>query len=256
MTLLRGALRRYCRRISNRTVLEIDVKGFIGIVCGLKSEENAVLKASDSDPRLAIGVSGANAARAVAIATQFCQGGARMIISVGVSGGLDPTLSPGDLVIGKSVITKAGDAFDCDRSSAEALTQVLADRIKPSVIYGADEVILNASDKASIFTETTATSVDMESHGVARAAQSAGVPFAAIRAIADPADRTLPPAALNAVNDDGSTKVFTTLANAARDPAQFPALMQLGKDSGKALTTLRGELGGLLGALFLCSDLV
>ncbi|MEL6506177.1 MAG: phosphorylase, partial [Pseudomonadota bacterium] len=89
-----------------------------------------------------------------------------------------------------------------------------------------------------------------------RAAQGSGAAFLAIRAIADPADRTLPSAALNAVNKDGSTKVFSTLVNAARDPGQFPALLQLGQDSSNALSTLSGNLGGLLGALFLRGDLV
>jgi len=214
-----------------------------------------VRKAS-ADPRLRIGVSGANAARAEAIAAHFCEEGATAIISVGVSGGLDPALAPGDLVIGQSVVTAAGETFSCDTALMGTLPNRRGQPITPSIIYGANEVILEANDKKDIFAKTGATSVDMESHGAARAAQGGGAAFLAIRAIADPADRTLPSAALNAVNKDGSTKVFSTLVNAARDPGQFPALLQLGQDSSNALSTLSGNLGGLLGALFLRGDLV
>ncbi len=95
----------------------------------------------------------------------------------------------------------------------------------------------------------------MESHGAARAAKRAGVPFLAIRAIADPAHRALPKSALGAVAPDGSTKVVSTLMKAAAAPWEFPALLQLGFDSDRALIALGRNLGGLLGALFVGLDL-
>ncbi|MHA7873457.1 MAG: nucleoside phosphorylase-I family protein, partial [Hyphococcus sp.] len=89
----------------------------------------------------------------------------------------------------------------------------------------------------------------------ARAAAQNKTPFIAIRAIADPADRALPPAALKAIAPDGGTRTFATLVAAFGDPKQFPALMKLGADNAAALKTLRRDLGPLFGALFLSFDL-
>lgn len=226
---------------------------FIGVVCGLKSEAAAVRGALGDDARIRIGVSGANAARAEGIARRFCAGGARAIVSVGVSGGLDPALKPGDLIIGAAVVVKSGAAYESDLS---LLAKLDADASRGRArILGADDIIDSAEAKAALFTEHQAIAVDMESHGCAKAARDAGVPFLAIRAVADPADRALPPAALGAVAPDGSTRIFKTLRAALRDPKQFPELMKLGEDSGAATKTLRRDLGPIFRNLFAALEL-
>ena len=126
---------------------------------------------------------------------------------------------------------------------------------KMASLFGADFIIDSASKKSELFANHSAVAVDMESHGAARAAAHAGVPFLAIRAIADPADRALPKAALGAVAPDGSTRVMATLGAALRDPKQFPELMKLGADSAAATKTLRRDLGPLFFRLFLSLDL-
>lgn len=228
---------------------------FIGVICGLKAEAAAVRDAV-RDKRLRVGVSGADAVRAETIATTLCHEGAGAIVSIGVSGGLDPALAPGDLIIGNEIIADDGAVWESHlylmgamRDAARALGA------KTGKLFGSDEIIQNTSKKSALFHNHNALAVDMESHGAARAAAAAGVPFLAIRAIADPADRALPPAALNAVAADGSTRTLVTLAAALRDPKQFPALMKLGKDSKAALKTLRRDLGVLFDRLFLSLDL-
>lgn len=246
---------------------------FIGVVCGLKSEAAAVLSALGDDARIRIGVSGANAQRAESIARQYCAEGARAILSVGVSGGLHAELNPGDLLISTKVLVKLeGDYKEINTPlSANKLrsidswqyanTRSQSDGAPvPNAIYGrfllgSDEIIQTADQKIALFETTKALAVDMESHGCARAAKEAGVPFLAIRTIADPADRALPPAALGAVAPDGSTRVLKTLGAALRDPKQFPELMKLGADNSAALKTLRRDLGPLFRSLFLALDL-
>ena len=228
----------------------------MGVVCGLQSEAKAVRQAYP-DPRIEIRVSGANAERAETLAGALCAQGAGAIISVGISGGLAPHLQPGDMIIGDKVVTSAGEEFACSSRGLDLLTRSHKARaVTPSTIYGADQVIESASQKADLWTHYGAASVDMESHGAARAAKEADVAFLAIRAIADPSERSLPAAALNAVNADGSTKVISTLVNAMKAPAQMPELMQLGADSNAALKTLRDNLGGLFGVLLLGSNLI
>lgn len=227
---------------------------FIGVICGLKSEAAAVRSVLGDGARIRIGVSGANAQRAEGIAREFCADGARAILSVGVSGGLDPALMPGALVVGEKTIAGNGDAWSSDKNLLEISRNTLSE-VTTGVLFGADDIIDNVEVKAMLFQKHHAMAVDMESHGCARAAAEARVPFLAIRAIADPADRALPPAALGAVAPDGSTRVFKTLGAALRDPKQFPELMKLGADSAAASKTLRRDLGPLFRSLFLALDL-
>ena len=228
---------------------------FIGVVCGLKSEA-AALKTAVDDPRLRIGISGAHAGRAEQIATQFCQSQAAAIISVGVSGGLDPALSPGALVVADRIVADDGSTYECHRYLTGAIRNVVEETgAKTGTLFGSDDIVESASKKSALFHNFNALAVDMESHGAARAAHLAEVPFLAIRSIADPADRALPSAALNAVAEDGSTKVLSTLGAALLKPTQFPALMKLGSDSEAALKALRGSLGLFFGRLFVSLDL-
>ncbi|MCK5747041.1 MAG: hypothetical protein KAH44_12535, partial [Oricola sp.] len=90
-------------------------RSFIGVVCGLKSEAQAVAAAKVDQSKLRIGISGANAARAEEIARGFCNDGASAILSVGVSGGLDPALKPGDLIIGETIIADDGSVYASDK---------------------------------------------------------------------------------------------------------------------------------------------
>jgi len=223
---------------------------FIGIVCGLRSEAAAVAASVDRS-KIRVGISGANAQRAEAIAHRFCEKGANAILSIGVSGGLDPALQPGDVVIGDRVIADDGSRYESDGF----LLASFKDKHPRVTLFGSDEIIDSTVKKSALFHNHGAAAVDMESHGAARAAARAGAPFAAIRAIADPADRALPAAALNAVAPDGSTRIISTLASAMRDPQQFPELMKLGQDSAAATRALRRDLGLLFRSLFLSFDL-
>ncbi len=227
---------------------------FIGIVCGLKSEAAAMRAAARSD-KIRIAVSGASAERAEAMAHQFSRDGAKAIVSIGVSGGLDPMLRPGDLIVGETVRTRRGEEFAAAGPLLAALALDEEAPLRRAALFGADQIVATALAKARIYEQFGAAAVDMESHGAARAARSAGIPFAAIRAIADPASRALPAAALDAVAPDGSTKIFTVLAACVKAPGEFPALLKLGADSEAALKTLRRDLGGLFRRLLFSLDL-
>ncbi len=223
---------------------------FIAVICGLKSEAKAVEEAVANKP-VRVGVSGADAGRAEKLAAEFCEQGAAAVVSAGVSGGLDPDLKPGDLLIGETVVTADGAVYASDIYLMRALKQAKCfETAKVGALFGADEIVDSVEKKTTIFADHKALAVDMESHGAARAAVRAGVPFVAIRAVADPADRALPEAALYAVAEDGSTRALMTLARAMGDPKQFPGLVKLGADSATATKTLRRDLGPLFLRLF------
>ncbi len=229
---------------------------FIAVICGLKSE-SAVVRAAGKSDKLRIDVSGASAARAYDLARTACQDGAAAVISIGVSGGLDPALQPGDLVIGDEVIAdETGSHYQADEYLMGAAKASVSNRpVSIGPIFGSDSIVQSADHKTALHYNHNAVAVDMESHGAARAAAEFSAPFIAIRAIADPVDRALPKAALNAVAPDGSTRVLATLFEMAKAPGDIPALLQLGSDSQKALKTLRRDLGPFFDRLFLALDL-
>lgn len=233
---------------------------FIGVVCGLKSEAAAAGKAAralrGAEDRVRIGVSGADSGRAEAIARRFAREGAATLLSVGVSGGLDPGLATGALVATSDVQSASG-RIEVRRASVAPVIVAAgasAPTIVDALIYGSDKIIRTSAEKAALFRETGAVAVDMESHGAAKAASDAGLPFLALRAVADPASRAIPNAALGAVAEDGGTRVLPTLLRCARAPQEFPALLQLGADSAEALRALSRGLGLFLGGLLLRLD--
>ena len=230
---------------------------FIAVICGLKSEA-AVVEQVVGAEKIRVDVSGADAGRAYDLVRIACQDGAAAVVSVGVSGGLAPALIPGDLVIGKEVIADDGAKYEADGVLLGAiLSGERRDERRGATgpLFGSDAIIQSDKHKSALFQNHGALAVDMESHGAARAAAASSTPFIAIRAIADPASRALPKAALNAVAPDGSTRVLHTLTAACRDPKQFPALMKLGGDSQAALKTLRRDLPPIFKSLFDTLDL-
>ncbi len=244
---------------------------FLGVVCGLQSEATAVRRGLTNfhGTRVEVGVSGANADRAAGIAADFQKAGCVGLLSVGVSGGLDPSLRPGDLVVtGDVYAAPEGTARMASNGREPGPFQLIEhahrdlsrlaktpSNAQAAPILGVDKIIQSADEKAKLFAQTGAIAVDMESHAVARIAARHGLAFLAIRGIADPASRALPPAAMNAVAPDGSTRIMTTLLECAKAPGQFPALLQLGSESNKALATLRRDLSVLISGFFLRLDL-
>lgn len=231
------------------------MSAFVAVICGLKSEA-AAIKASlaaakiDAD-KVRIGVSGANAARAEDLAEGLIAAGARAVISAGLCGGLAPDLRPGDLIIGERVVSASGDVILSDRNLLAAAPQSA-----PKVaIFGSDDIIDSAQKKALIFGRYASQTVDMESHGAARAAARASAPFIAVRAVADGASRALPKAALGAVMASGAINVLNVFLECVKSPQQFEEIAMLGRESGAATETLRRDFGDVFGAFLLALDL-
>ena len=87
--------------------------------------------------------------------------------------------------------------------------------------------------------------VDMESLGVAEIAAHAGVPFVILRALADPAERALPKAAAEGLDDQGNVRLGAVLWSLLRDPSQLPGLIRVGLDTNAALSALKAAVGKL-----------
>jgi adenosylhomocysteine nucleosidase len=81
----------------------------------------------------------------------------------------------------------------------------------------------------------------MESGAVAEAAVEAGVPFAVLRAICDPADRAVPHAALVALNAAGGLAAIRMAVSILTRPHQIAGMLALAGDAAMARRALRAH---------------
>jgi hopanoid-associated phosphorylase len=174
----------------------------------------------------------------------------RGVISFGVAGGLDPTLKSGDIVVATEVLSGdtrwlAGLPLNEEMIASVALG---GRRVIRGGLAGVEQVIAARAGKAALRLETGAAAVDMESHIAAAYAAEAGLPFAALRVISDPATRALPPLALTAIKPNGDIDLRKVLHSLARNPASLRALVSTGIDFSRALRSLRGCRSFLLGS--------
>ena len=90
----------------------------------------------------------------------------------------------------------------------------------------------------------------MESLTAGRFALERRAPFAILRAVADPADRDLPPLVLKAVDCDGRIDGVAVIGELIRFPGQLAGLIAAARDSRAAFRAL-DRCRGLLPSLFL-----
>jgi adenosylhomocysteine nucleosidase len=141
-------------------------------------------------------------------------------------------MPPGTIIVPRFVWSDGRD-FQTDPSLCELLGGATHDRL-----LGSDAIAQTRADKASLHRSTGGDAVDLESGAVANVAGHAGVPFAVLRAICDPADRDLPPAALAALDHRGVIGMWRVLGSVMRHPGQIPVLIGLARDASAARSAL------------------
>lgn len=214
----------------------------VGLITGLASEVEAL---GSLEPNCEVRCAGARANRAEAHARELIHEGADGLISFGIAGGLIPDLPPGSLVLADWVIgAEGGQAYACDGAWRNRIRDavVAADptiQVKGGGLTGSNAMIASSAGKAALQQKSGAVAVDMESAAVARVAAEAGKPFVVVRAVADPAERTIPAWLSDSVNEAGEPRYAHVITNLAIRPWSVPALIRVASDSEKALETLR-----------------
>lgn len=173
----------------------------------------------------------------------------RGVLSFGIAGGLDPGLPPGACVLADAVV-HGDDRFTVDEGWLLSLTARLPGAVV-GAIAGVSSPAADAGAKALLRQRSGACAVDMESHLAALAARRHGLPFAALRIVADPAHRGIPACALAALRGDGGTALVPLLRALASNPAELPLLAALGADAFTArwrLRSARATAGHAFGA--------
>jgi adenosylhomocysteine nucleosidase len=215
------------------------------IVTGLMQEARIA-----AGPGMTVICSSSDPRQLRALLTVFDPTTIRGVISFGVAGGLDPTLKSGDVVVATEVMAGdtrwlAGLALNEQLIASVGLANR---RIVRGRLAGAEQVVAARHVKAALHSETGAAAVDMESHIAADYAAKAGLPFAALRVISDPATRALPPLAMAAIRPNGGVDLRKVLGGIARNPLTILDLVSTGIDFNRALRSLRGCRGFLLGS--------
>lgn len=209
----------------------------IGLIAGL------VLEARIARPLgLAIAVGGGTAAGAERAAEQLAAGGVSALVSFGLAGGLDPRLRPGDRIVPR-IVHAAGQDWPTDPALSELLGGVTVE-----TLLSETRVVACASAKRQLWLTTHAAAVDLESGAAARAAERYGLRFAVLRAISDPAERSLPAAALSSLDRNGRVQPFRVMMAIAGHPLQILQLLALGHDASlarRALALRVKEIGTL-----------
>ena len=167
------------------------------------------------------------------------------IVSFGIAGGLAPDLPPGTLVLADAVLGEDGARWATTPEWRSALRRLPA--AGEGDVFGATTALATTAAKAAVHRRTGAVATDLESAVAARLAGRARLPFLVLRAIADPAERDLPQAALLPLSPDGTPDLPRILASVLGDLRQVPALLRLARDARSALRAL-ADAAPVLGA--------
>lgn len=223
----------------------------IAFVTGLRAESKIIETAAKRARRTVfVACAGADAGRAQDAAARLIGQGAEAIVSFGLCGGLDPGLRPGALILAESVKDRDGECFGADPAwRSRMLDRLQAAGVMPlgGSLLGCGHAVASAAEKQRLHRTLDAAAVDMESHGIARAAARAGVPFLALRAVADPAARSLPQAALAALGPDGGLRRGALAGALLSRPWEIVAMIRLGGEARRAFVTLERAAAALLG---------
>lgn len=193
-------------------------------------------------------VGGGDQRRTIAV-VEAAAGRAECLVSFGIAGALAPGLKPCDIVLSTEVVDDDRRWLSSDRLQQQigSLARELGAIEGP--VLGARMPVATKTAKRAAWQRTGAIAVDLESVVVARAAAALGIPFVVLRAIADPASRDLPPAALIPLTEDGMPAIGAVLSSVMRRPRQLPTLVAVAREARQALRALVGPAHALNRAL-------
>lgn len=219
----------------------------LGIVVAVTAEARSLLKQSITSGELIqrpdgvlLTVSGMGSKRATIASKALLERGANALLSWGSAGGLTPRVSPGSLILPKTVIASNRSLYQVDAIWHDSL----CNRLRGHVEFHTDSmvespaVVRTPAEKAILFLETGAIGVDMESAAVGAVAQEERIPFMVVRAVADGVDTTIPQSTLNAFDEFGRLNFMKLLQGVGRHPSELFALFRIGRNYRAAQRTL------------------
>jgi len=159
------------------------------------------------------------------------------VVSTGYCGALDPSFEAASVFVANEIRSA--------KRSYPAAWMTMPKAAAVGSMFGADRVVQSAGEKRLLREQTGASAVDMESHGLAEAAATLGIPFHCVRAVTDIAGEDMN-FDFNAARDaDGRIRGARVLRLGLRHPlAHLPELCKLGYRGWRASI----QLGDFLAA--------
>jgi adenosylhomocysteine nucleosidase len=222
----------------------------LGVVVALKSEASALLGrrwryrpeqdnkflSPTDDLHTIIACSGVGPLKALTAAHKLIAGGIHSLASVGLAGGLDPKLDPGHIIIATNLLSlqneKTEGPWNADPRGVTLAKKILAPgkaSTQCGTVLTTSQAILARHRKESLFRETRALTVDMESAEVARAASEAHIPFFCLRVVCDPAQRSVPEELSMSIDSFGNIQTISMLRHLMRKPSLIIDLLYLAR---------------------------
>ena len=215
-----------------------------------------------AEARLAFGpgvttvMAGGNPARLRSMLRARVEPECRAVISIGIAGGLCPSLVPGDVVVATGVAgpdrRHAASSIVAHRLAARLLGH--PKRVIMADVAGVDSAVVSPLAKRDLRSATGALVVDMESHVAAAFAARHGLPFAAVRVVCDPAHRALPELVATALRPNGKVSYGGVFRSLWDRPVQLIGMLRLAHDAAEGFRALR-RCRDLLGHGFGMHDL-
>ncbi len=189
--------------------------------------------------------------RSVAAAVALRCQGIDALLNWGCAAALSPGLSPGRLLLPRAFILPDRSEIPCDTIWWHRLTDRLADLAPVTTPLASSETVLaSPAAKRTLRRETGAQAADMESAFLAHWCRDQGIPFVAVRAVADDAGTSIPAAVL-AADRHGDIDPIRLLFQLLRHPGQIGPLWHLGRRFRLARDTLTTAAARLLPETFL-----
>ena len=212
----------------------------IGFITALADEARTLALPGDPTPGHLVEIAGAGMDNAARAADRLLARGVGGLVSWGTAGGLDPRLEPGFTIIYRAAVDATGARYECDPRWCAMLAQSLS-AMDPAIESGfsAEHAVATAIEKAALREQHDCAAIDMESAAIGRRAHAAGLPFAALRVVVDPADFDIPQAALCALEHGGQPHKLAVVRELVRRPREIPALLRLARWYRLSLARLR-----------------
>ncbi len=196
---------------------------------GIWESRRLLLAANGAGPKLAAHAVEV-AIRAMMVA-ELSSSKLEAVVSTGWCGALDPGLREGQIVAATQVIDlTTNEIFDCAKLAT-------TESSVGGVLVSQDRIANDAAEKRRL-ASSGAVAVDMESAGVARRAQKAGLPFYCIKVVSDRADESFPFDLNRMRTQEGRIARGKIVSQGLTHPNQLPALFRLKRRTEEAARAL------------------
>jgi adenosylhomocysteine nucleosidase len=186
-----------------------------------------------------LAVSGMGFAAAATGTRALIDAGAVGLLSFGLAGGLDPALRAGAILLPSEVRAADGAPIATHRSWRERVAASLGAAlgrqtrahtlVAGGVLLSSPQAIASVVAKRTLFRETGAVAVDMESYAIAELACAHRLPFLAVRVIVDGATDELPRAVAATADAAGPLRIWRLMGALARAPSELAPLLRLAR---------------------------